>query len=301
MRSSRASLGLSLTVWVLDGATLAAVIVILIVFQAELRRALVRLDVIAWLLPQRQSIVAQSLQAVAAAAFSLAHARRGALMVVAGDAPLDELVEGGVPLGGAISTEILEAIFRKVSPVHDGAAIIKGDHIARVGTVLPLTQRRDVPHHYGTRHRAAMGLAERSDALVIVVSEERGEVSLASGRDIVALETPDALIQAIRQRREPHPIGRARRLRQALVGDLAVKAAALGTPGGPGVGQLRPPHRGLRAIGHRAGRAQQCPGSARGLVSLHPDAAGPAPGPSVDPRVREPHGAGRAVRSGRGE
>jgi diadenylate cyclase len=221
-------LGLSLTVWVLDGATLAAVIVILIVFQAELRRALVRLDVMAWLLPRPASTVERSLQAIATAAFSLAHARRGALIVIAGNEPLDELVEGGVPLGGAISTEILEAIFRKVSPVHDGATIIEGDHIARVSALLPLTQRRDVPRHYGTRHRAAMGLAERSDALVIVVSEERGEVSLASGRDMVVLQTPNALMQAIRQQREPGPIGRTRRLRQVLLGDLALKAVALG-------------------------------------------------------------------------
>jgi hypothetical protein len=169
-----------------------------------------------------------SLQAVAAAAFSLARARRGALVVIAGEEPLDELVEGGVPLGGAISTEILEAIFRKVSPVHDGATIIEGDHIARVSALLPLTQRRDVPRHYGTRHRAAMGLAERSDALVIVVSEERGTVSLAAGQDMVAIESPDALVEAIRRRREPRPVPRARRLRHLLFGDVALKVVALG-------------------------------------------------------------------------
>jgi uncharacterized protein (TIGR00159 family) len=221
-------LGLPLTGWILDAATLAALIVMLIVFQAELRRALVRLDVMGWLLPHRASTVERSLQAIATAAFSLAHARRGALIVIAGDEPLEELVEGGVPLGGAISTEILEAIFRKVSPVHDGATIIEGDHIARVSALLPLTQRRDVPRHYGTRHRAAMGLAERSDAVVIAVSEERGEVSLASGGDVVALESPAALVQAIRHQREPRPIGRMRRLRHVLLGDLALKATALG-------------------------------------------------------------------------
>jgi uncharacterized protein (TIGR00159 family) len=220
--------GLPLTAWVLDAATLVALILGLIVFQSELRGALVRLDVTGWLLPHRVSAVEPSVQAIATAAFSLARARRGALIVIAGQEPLDDLVEGGVPLGGAISTEILEAIFRKVSPVHDGATIIQGDHIARVSVLLPLTRRRDVLRHYGTRHRAALGLAERSDATVIVVSEERGEVSLARGHQIEVVDGPEALVQAVRRLPEPVCPEPARRLRQIVLDDLALKATALG-------------------------------------------------------------------------
>ncbi len=127
-----------------------------------------------------------------------------------------------------VSREILEAIFRKVSPVHDGATIIEGDHISRVGALLPLTQRRDVPDGYGTRHRAAMGLAERCDALVIVASEERGDVSLMHGREITKVDTPETLTRKIQDLRGTPKATRKRGLRRILPGDIALKAAALG-------------------------------------------------------------------------
>jgi diadenylate cyclase len=115
---------------------------------------------------------------VSEAAWSLARVRCGALIVIARKDSLSELVTTGVVLDGQVSTEILESIFRKDSPVHDGATIIEGDLITRVSSVLPLTQRAQVPSEYGTRHRAGMGLTDRSDAIVVVVSEERGEVTL---------------------------------------------------------------------------------------------------------------------------
>jgi diadenylate cyclase len=119
--------------------------------------------------------------AISEAAFALAESQRGALLVLVRRDSIEELITGGVPLGGEISREIIEAIFRKVSPVHDGATIIEKNRIARVAAVLPLTQREDIPSSYGTRHRAALGLAERCDAIVVVVSEERGVVTLVDG------------------------------------------------------------------------------------------------------------------------
>ena len=108
-----------------------------------------------------------------------------------------ELTTPGITLNGQVSPEILLAMFQKESPVHDGAAIVDGDVITRVGAVLPLTLRSDVPQHYGTRHRAAMGLAERSDALVIVVSEERGEVTLMFETHMLRPATADDLRAAL--------------------------------------------------------------------------------------------------------
>ena len=112
----------------------------------------------------------------------------GALIVVARRNAVTELVSGGITLEPQFQSEILQAIFQKTSPVHDGAVIVRGDRIMRAATVLPLTERERVPSYYGTRHRAAMGLSERCDALVVVVSEERGEVKLMEGRRIVRFD-----------------------------------------------------------------------------------------------------------------
>jgi diadenylate cyclase len=168
-------LDLVITSWVLDAATVVAVLALVVLFQPELRRALMRLDITGRAARPGQ---ATALSAVSAAAWSLGQIRCGALIVIARKDSLAELVTPGVALNGQASEDIFMAVFQKGSPVHDGAAIVEGDLITRVGAILPLTQRTGVPGAYGTRHRAAMGLAERSDALVIVVSEERGDVTL---------------------------------------------------------------------------------------------------------------------------
>ncbi|MEP7306684.1 MAG: diadenylate cyclase [Acidobacteriota bacterium] len=171
-------LGLLITGWILDTATLVALVALVVVFQPELRRLLMRID--PWHHARREPGLSAA-AAVSAAAWCLARNRCGALIVIVRKDLIDELVTTGVRLRGIVSAEILEAVFQKGSAVHDGAAVIEGGLISRVGVVLPLTQRGNVPEHYGTRHRAAMGLAERSDALVVAVSEERGEVTLVHG------------------------------------------------------------------------------------------------------------------------
>ncbi|HEV8308282.1 MAG TPA: diadenylate cyclase [Methylomirabilota bacterium] len=224
-------LELLITSWILALASLAALVLVLIVLQNELRHALMRLDVVAWLLRRRQGTTERLVQVISTAAFSLAQARRGALIVLSGRDPADELVDGGVPLGGEVSQEILEAIFRKVSPVHDGAAIVQGERISRVAVILPLTQRRDVPRGYGTRHRAALGLAERCDAIVIVVSEERGTVSLAHGGEIATIQSPEELAQRVRELRAPPTAATGTRWRRLLLADYRLKAVAFGLAG----------------------------------------------------------------------
>lgn len=173
------------TPWVLDAASFIAIGLLLFVFQSELRYAVVQVETTLrhYLLRQKTSLV-PTFVAISEAAFALATTHRGALIVVARQDPIEELIQGGIALGGEISKEILEAIFRKVSPVHDGAAIIQGNRIARVSAILPLTQRADLPSSYGTRHRAALGLAERCDAIVVVVSEGQGTVALVWGAPV---------------------------------------------------------------------------------------------------------------------
>jgi uncharacterized protein (TIGR00159 family) len=168
---------LTITVWVLHAGTLVAAVILIVLFQPELRHALTQLE-IGLARPHRRTTLTQPLEAVVAAAFSLARTERGALIVLTRHDAVGELLPGGVPLGGQVSTEILEAIFRKVSPVHDGATIIDGDRITRVGALLPLSQHEDLPRGWGTRHRAGLGLAERSDAVIVVASEQRGELTL---------------------------------------------------------------------------------------------------------------------------
>ena len=168
-------LDLVITGWVLDASTIVALLALVVVFQPELRRALMQLDVTR---RRPEDGRAPAISAVSEAAWSLARARCGAIFVVVRKDSLSELVTAGVRLDGLVTTEVLETISRKESPVHDGAAIIEGDRVTRVSSILPLTQRIHVPNQYGTRHRAAMGLTDRSDAIVVVVSEERGEVTL---------------------------------------------------------------------------------------------------------------------------
>jgi diadenylate cyclase len=134
---------------------------------------------------------------------------------------------GGVALGGAISRQILEAIFRKMSPVHDGAVIVEDGRIARVGVFLPLTRREDLPFHFGTRHRAALGLTEQSDARVIVVSEERGEVSVAEGATIGRVESAPDLAVRIQRTTHDSPSLTRRRMVDFLFGNLKLKSSAL--------------------------------------------------------------------------
>ncbi len=215
-------LDLVLTGWVLDGASIVAVVLLLVVFQPELRHALTQLDFSIERWRRREDLQKPAFTAVGEAAFTLAQTGRGALIVFVRRDPIDDLIAGGVPLGGQISREILEAIFRKVSPVHDGATIIEANHIARVGAVLPLTQRDDVPSAYGTRHRAALGLAERSDAVAVVVSEERGTVTLIHDRQDRRIATAVELTQDL-EKLCAAPRGSSSFFRQ----NLGLKAAAV--------------------------------------------------------------------------
>jgi diadenylate cyclase len=216
-------LELLITSWVLDAATVITILALLVVFQPEIRRALMRFDIRGR--PRHRGQMS-ALSAISTAAWSLAHARCGALIVLARKDSLAELMTPGVELNGQVSPEVLVAIFQKGSPVHDGAAIIEADVIARVGAILPLTIRTDVPDQYGTRHRAGMGLAERSDALVIVVSEERGEVTLMSETQGRLVHDRDELVAALTSLSDRQGTAPARRRTRRLP-DIGLQATAI--------------------------------------------------------------------------
>ena len=113
----------------------------------------------------------------------------GALIVLPAKENLEDVVQGGIPLRGLISKEMITSIFWGDNPVHDGAIIIEEDRIAKVGVILPLSYKNDLPSRYGTRHRAALGLSEITDALVVVVSEETGKVVVAKDSKITDISS----------------------------------------------------------------------------------------------------------------
>jgi len=222
---------LVITSWVLDAAAILAVILLLLIFQPELRVAFMRLDSAVHYWPRPLSALSKSNRVIADAMFDLAHDRLGALLVIVRRDAIFELLEGGVALGAEISSELLRAIFEKASPLHDGAVIIDADRVVKAGVVLPMTQRQNVASFYGTRHRAGMGLAERCDALVIVVSEERGAVSLMLGRDVRLQGGRDSLLHALEELRGRDRKSPAHRVYRTLFANMGLKLGAIGLAG----------------------------------------------------------------------
>lgn len=192
-------LGLILTSWALQGITAVATLIIIIVFRNEIRSVLQakNLKAILWSFPHKTvhtpiKVIIESIQA-------LSRQQIGALMVFPAMEDLQDFVQSGIQWNGLLSKEMITSIFWHDNPVHDGAAIIQGDRITEVGVILPLSYRNDLPSHYGTRHRAALGLAEVTDALIIVVSEETGKVVAAKDSNIIDIETDDELVKTLRK------------------------------------------------------------------------------------------------------
>jgi diadenylate cyclase len=151
----------------------------IIVFQPEIRKALGLLGknrLVRAVLGRKETTI----DIVVNTAFEFAARRLGALLVFERTVPLGNYVERGVRLQSEISRELLGAIFDLHSPLHDGAAIIEGDRVAAAAVMLPLTENPEVAKSRGARHRAALGLTEVTDAVVVVVSEETGRVSIAA-------------------------------------------------------------------------------------------------------------------------
>jgi diadenylate cyclase len=119
------------------------------------------------------------LEEVAAAADSLAKQKFGGLMVLIRQGKLRDYLEGGISLDATVSRELLVTLFWPKSPTHDGAVIISGDQVVSAGCVLPLTHQTSLDKSLGTRHRAGIGITEHSDAVAVIISEEKGQISLA--------------------------------------------------------------------------------------------------------------------------
>lgn len=199
----------------------------IIVFQPELRNALTRIGQSRlWRYFSRPEQTSETLQVLAGVPESLARKRIGAIIAVEREVGLEEYARRGTPINAPVSADLLESIFTRHGPLHDGAVIVRGETIVAARCILPLTQFPVTDRSLGTRHRAAIGLSEETDALVIVVSEESGTISLAQ-----------------RGRLERHVSGE--RLREALGVRPATKTqvgsgqtAASAAPSGGSAGEL---------------------------------------------------------------
>ncbi|MCL2440529.1 MAG: diadenylate cyclase CdaA [Treponema sp.] len=164
--------------WALTMIAPGLFIAIAIVFQPELRKIFIRLGQTEFFRP---NIIAQigKLDAVVTAAELLSQRRRGMLVVFPRKINLKSIIETGTKINAEISSSLIVAIFEFDGPLHDGAMIIQNGKIAAASCFLPLSERQDIRKNFGTRHRASLGMAEQSDAVVLIVSEESGAISLA--------------------------------------------------------------------------------------------------------------------------
>lgn len=172
-------LGLLTLAWVLGSFLSSIILVIVVIFQDEIRRGLTKVGLQPLFRLQTKATVERVVEDLTLVASRLSKARIGALIVVKQDVGLDEFVEDSTILDALLTRKLLFTVFTKDSPLHDGAVIIDGERIKAAGCVLPLSFNPDLDPNLGTRHRAALGLSERSDAIVIVVSEENGAISIA--------------------------------------------------------------------------------------------------------------------------
>ena len=173
-------MGINTLAWILENFLSSLVLVIVIIFQRDIRTALTYMGSRrSFFATSRQKTHAELREKIADAALYMAQRKIGALIVIEGSVPLTDIVQGGVMIHADISRELLISIFWPGGPLHDGAVVIRGNKIAAGGCILPLTTLVQGKQDYGTRHRAAIGVTEDTDAIAVVVSEERGVASVA--------------------------------------------------------------------------------------------------------------------------
>ena len=195
------TLNLHVISWLLEKSMTVIMVALPVVFQPELRRALEQIGR-GKLFRKGSELDEQELDAmledVAAATKVMSKAKVGALMVFERATGLVERIETGVPIDGLVSSGLIQNIFVKDTPLHDGAVVIRGNRIVAACCLLPLTENRNLSQELGTRHRAAIGISEQSDAMVLVVSEETGAISIARNGELMRYLTVEDVKEILR-------------------------------------------------------------------------------------------------------
>jgi diadenylate cyclase len=204
-------LNLQLLTQILQTGAVVGLFALVVVFQPELRRALDRIGRVgslAWLFsPSEQRLAEHVADEVAHAAALLSADGIGALIVLERETGLEEIAESGVMVHADLSDDLIRTIFTPKAALHDGAVIVRGDTILAAGALLPLAETTIHTERFGTRHRAALGITEQTDAVVVVVSEENAQISLVERARIVRNLNEPQLARALRTLLSP-PTGR---------------------------------------------------------------------------------------------
>jgi len=211
-------LDLQLTAWLFQGFFAIFLIIIVVIFQEELRQIFERIAVWSLATKPPRPLRSDAVDILIGTLADLAKEKIGALVVVEGHDPIDRHIMGGIELGGKISEPLLKSVFDPHSPGHDGAVIIENDRISRFAAHLPLSNNFQQLINVGTRHSAALGLTELSDALCIAVSEERGTISFARNGRLRQVDNIQELSLLLRRfLQEKYPSSERRTFSLALV------------------------------------------------------------------------------------
>ncbi|HYD50455.1 MAG TPA: diadenylate cyclase [Terriglobales bacterium] len=222
------AMGLQLTAWIFQGFFAIFVIIVVVIFQEELRQLFERLALFSLGRSERRVVSDDAVNILIEGLSDCARDRIGALVVIPGSQPIGRHVRGGIELGGELSVPLLKSIFDPHSPGHDGAMVIDQGRVAQFAVHLPLSADVRQLSGLGTRHSAALGLAELTDALCIVVSEERGRISVAEAGRLRTLAQPQELSDVLRRflsGRQPG-LPRRQRLPQLLFANWLEKLVA---------------------------------------------------------------------------
>lgn len=203
-------LNLNTIKWILDKTWATIFVALAVIFQPELRKALEQLGRGRFFSHSVTTLGSEELNKVIAeialAGARLSKTKTGALIIFERDTGLNDYIETGVKIDGVVSSEFLENVFVPQTPLHDGAVVIRGDRVIAAGCFLPLSDNPNLHKSLGTRHRAALGITEISDALAVIVSEETGIISLAQDGALMRYLNEEKLIENLRKFLLPAPV-----------------------------------------------------------------------------------------------
>lgn len=222
--------GLFLTTWAFQFLWQVLVILLIILFQSEIRQVLERVNPLRFIGLHTLAGAEDWIPGFVQVIFAMAEKRVGALVILERSDRTDEWMTACIPLQGKPRPEILMSIFQKESPLHDGAVLIRKNSLVSTSCYLPLSSDEGLPQEWGTRHRAALGLSQRCDAWVVVVSEERGEVSLARGGKMFRADNSARLSQFMHEALSPPgrpKVSWATRIRSLVLNRWLVKLGTL--------------------------------------------------------------------------